>query len=107
MDLNSPPPPTFWHRLDLFLARSPIITRIEQIVVARELDDAFATGVSCVVLDSPDEMVIRNILPGGGPQLLPLVKEGFNYYQPMFMAHGGILSLLPQSVTIGLVDTSA
>jgi len=93
--------------LDLFLSRSAIINRIEQIAVAQELDDAFATGVSCVVLDSPDQMVIRNILPGGGPQLLPLVKEGFNYYQPMFMAHGGIISLLPQSVTIGLVDTSA
>ncbi len=93
--------------LQTFLERNAIITQESQIEVAWELDDAFdaTNGISCIVLDRKDPMVIANILPGGGPQMLPLVEEGYVKYQPLFMAHGGIISRNAGVVTIGYVET--
>jgi hypothetical protein len=93
--------------LQTFLERNAIITQESQIEVAWELDDAFdaANGISCVILDRKDPMVIANLIPGGGPQMLPLVEEGYVKYQPLFMAHGGIVSLTSGVVTIGYIET--
>lgn len=97
-------PKTLWQT---FLERNAIITSDSQIEIAWELDDAFdaTNGISCIVLDRKDPMVIANILPGGGPQMLPLVEEGYVKYQPLFMAHGGIISRSAGDVTIGYVET--
>lgn len=99
-------PPTL---MEDFLRRQTIITSEAQIAIAQELDDAFdaTNGISCIVLDRKDPMVIANILPGAGSQMLPLVKEGFVYTQPVFMAHGGIVSRKAGEVTIGYVETTA
>ena len=92
-----------------FLTRQTVITSMDQIVIAHELDDAYdaTNGISCIVLDRKDPFVISNILPGGGPQMLPIVPDGFTNTQCMFMAHAGILSRQAGAVTIGFVETTA
>lgn len=91
-----------------FLTRQTIITSMDQIVIAHELDNAYDStlGISCIVLDRKDPFVISNILPGGGPQMLPIVPDGFTHTQCMFMAHGGIISRAAGAVTIGYVETT-
>jgi len=93
--------------LERFLAANPYIRSEAQIDICWELDDAFASGVSAVVAFRQDRNTVANVIPGGGIQTLPIVDEGFTKYQPMFLAHGGIVMRRVGDVVVGMVDTSA
>jgi len=91
--------------MDLFLKSQSVITSESQIETAWELDDCFGTGVSGIVGYKKDRNTIANVMPGGSILAFPVTNDGFAKYQPLAMAHGGIVCRKIGNVAIGMVQT--
>jgi hypothetical protein len=92
--------------LDLFLKSQSVITSESQIEAVWELDNAFGAGVSGIVGYRSDRNTIANVIPGGSILTFPVTQDGFAKYQPMAMAHGGIVMRQIGNVGIAMVQTT-
>lgn len=92
--------------MELFLKSQSVITSESQIEAVWELDDAFGAGVSGIVGYRSDRNTIANVIPGGSIMAFPVTQDGFAKYQPLAMAHGGVVVRQIGNVAIAMVQTT-
>ena len=91
--------------LDRFLTAQSVITGRGQIDVFWELDDAYGEGLSACLAYRQDKLSIANVVIGGGIQVMPICDQGFVKWQPLWMAHGGIVMRRVGDNVLAVIDT--
>lgn len=92
--------------MDAFFRLQSVITSMEQVDVVWELDDCLGPNVSGILLYRRDRMTVANVIPGGDTQTLPIVDQGYVKWQPLFLAHGGVVIRRTGDVALAFAQTT-
>lgn len=77
---------------------------IDSISTAHELRGAGENGEDCLLFYRRDRRSIANVIPKM-PTMLPVQKQGFKLWVPIYMTHGGVVQRDPLNNLVAYADT--